>query len=530
MKITPFKVLLFFLISLVIVLAYLGLPWFAWSDGVEHAAAVKELSNNFLNPQNPLLSLEGSTSPRFVPSIMIMAMFMKITHIEIYNIIRIFTIIFFIFFSYCVWDFSCNYFNDKGQGIYSLLAVLFLWGKGWDGANAYMFSVLIWNAYYPSVVSFSLSLLGYGFLLKFLRKNLKRYVLAYLAITCLVFLNHPLTGTFYFLTTFLLLFSEKKVNIKSLFIFLSSIMISALVALLWPYYSHAALALKMIGKSMNNFWDYKFTWNYLYSEQLSRSGPALLGIPVLIYYLKKRQHLFLVYGFLACAVIYGSSYLLTQHLGERYIFFMVFFLQIAFSRYLKEKDILSYKSFKTLSSPFIRKGFTTMVVILGILCGVMGQAYLVSTQYLPHFTSPKARLHLPGYVNPLSQYKFLKRYLRKGDVVFSDIATSWVIPFITEAKVVSLFHNNPLIPDSYQRIKDTEVFFEPKTSTHLRQALLKKYNSSHLLINRNIEFADQLRVQGVYLPSFDSLLLKDMISLGRKLYQDEKHILIELQR
>ena len=83
MRFDSIKIFLFLLFLLVIVLSYLGLPWFAWSDGVEHAAAIKELSDNFFHPQNPLLSLDGSTSPRFVPSIMLMALFMKITHAEI---------------------------------------------------------------------------------------------------------------------------------------------------------------------------------------------------------------------------------------------------------------------------------------------------------------------------------------------------------------------------------------------------------------------------------------------------------------
>jgi hypothetical protein len=530
MRFDSIKIFLFLLFPLVIVLSYLGLPWFAWSDGVEHAAAVKELSNNFFHPQNPLLSLDGSTSPRFVPSIMLMALFMKITHAEIYTVIRIFTVLFFFFFSFSVWHFSCNYFKDRDQGIYSLLALLFLWGKGWDGANAYMFSVLIWNAYYPSVVSFSLSLLGCSFLLKYLRNNLKIYVFAYLVITCLVCLNHPLTGTFYFLSTFLLILAEKQFTLKTSFIFLFSIIISVLVVLLWPYYSHLEIALNIIGGSMNNSWDYNFTWNYLYSEQFARSGPALLGIPVLIYYLRKKQHLFMVYGFFACVVIYGLSYFFKLHLGERYIFFIVFFLQIIFSRYLKEKGISSYKSIKTLIKPFTWKRFITFIVMLGTLGGVAGQAYLVRNQYLFYFVSFSPQLQLYRYVNPLSEYKFLKRYLSKGDVVFSDITTSWVIPVITEAKVVSLFHNNPLVSDSYQRIKDTEIFFGPKTSTHLRKALFMKYNASHLLINRKIESADILRAQGLYVPFFDASLLKDMISLGSKLYQDNKYILIELQR
>ncbi len=519
---------LFVLFSLAAFLAYLGLPWFMWSDGVEHAAAAKELANSFFHPQNPLLPLDGSTSPRFVPSIMLMALFMKAVPLDIMTIVSLFTLIFFALFVYSVWRFSCTYFDDKGQGIYSLLAVLFLWGKGWDGANAYMFSVLSWNAYYPSLVSFSLSLLGYSYLLEYLRKGRRNYVPAYVVISCLAFLNHPLTGAFYFLTTPLLLLSEKKADLKSISIFASSVIITALVALIWPYYSHAALALVMIANSLNEFWDYTFTWNYLYSGVLTRSGPALLGIPVLAYYVRRRQHPFIICGFVVCFLIYVLSYLFKLHLGERYIFFSLFFLQLAFASYIREINLFSYGRIKTMLRPYTWKGGTTLLLMLGLAGGIAGQAYLTGSQYLPYFVSFKPGIQFHGYRSPLAEYSFLKQHLGRGDVVISDLATSWGIPFITDAKVVALFHTNPLVADSYQRIKDLEAFFNPDTPETSRQELIKKYGATHLLLNKNIPFSELLKGQGVYVPSFVSPLSEDLISLGKTLYSDDRHILVAL--
>jgi hypothetical protein len=356
--------------------------------------------------------------------------------------------------------------------------VLFLWGKGWDGANAYMFSVLVWNAYYPSLVSFSLALLGYTCLLEYVRKGRRNYVPAYVVISCLIFLSHPLTGSFYFLTTPLLLLSEKKADLKTISIFTSSVIIAALVALIWPYYSHAALALTMLGRSLNEFWDYTFTWNYLYSGVVTRSGPALLGIPVLAYYLRRKQHPFIICGFVVCFLIYVLSYLFKLHLGERYIFFSIFFLQLAFSSYIRETSLFSYARLKALSNPFSRKGCTTLVLMLGLVGGSAGQAYLTGSQYLPYFISFKPGLQLHGYRNPLAEYSFLKQHLRRGDVVISDLATSWGIPFVSDAKIVALFHTNPLVADSYQRIKDLETFFQPDTSATRRQELIKKYKAT----------------------------------------------------
>jgi hypothetical protein len=520
---------LFLLFCLVAFLSALGLPWFMWSDGVEHAAAVKELVHNLFNPQNPLLPLDGSTSPRFVPSIMLMALFMKAVPLDISTIVSLFTLIFFVLFAYSVWRFSCTYFADKGQGIYSLLAVLFLWGKGWDGANAYMFSVLVWNAYYPSLVSFSLALLGYSYLLEHLRRGRRNYVPAYLAISCLVFLNHPLTGSFYFLITPLLLLSEKKANLKNISVFASSVIITALVAFLWPYYSHAALARTMIGTSLNEFWDYTFTWNYLYSGVLTRSGPALLGIPVLAYYLRSRQHACLICGFVVCFMIYVLSYLFKLHLGERYIFFSIFFLQLAFSRYVRETSLFSYASLKAVLNPFTWKGCTTLTLLLGLIGGIAGQAYFTGSQYLPYFVSFKPGIQFHSYTDPLAEYSFLKQHLRRGDVVISDLATSWGIPFISDAKIVALFHTNPLVSDSYHRIKDLETFFKPDTSPSSRQELIKKYSATHLLLNKRIKFSHLLSATGVHVPTLTEPFLNEMIALGQIVYQDDNYVMLELK-
>jgi len=528
MKINSTTCFLLLLFCLAALLAFLGLPWFMWSDGVEHAAAVKELAHNFFNPQNPLLPLDGSTSPRFVPSIMLMALFMKASQLEISTIVSLFTLIYFILFTCSVWRFSCTYFDDKGQGIYSLLAVMLLWGKGWDGANAYMFSVLVWNAYYPSLVSFSLALLGYSYLLEYMRKGRRNYVPAYLAISCIVFLNHPLTGSFYFITTPLLLLSEKKVDLKTISIFASSVIITALAALLWPYYSHAALARAMLGASLHEFWDYTFTWNYLYSGVLTRSGPALLGIPVLAYYLLKRQHAFLICGFVVCFMIYVLSYLFNLHLGERYIFFSIFFLQIAFSRYIRETSLFSYASLKAVSNPFSLKGCTILVLMLGLVGGIAGQMYLTGSLYLPYFVSFKPGIQFHGYRSPLAEYSFLKQHLGRGDVVITDLATSWVIPCITDAKITALYHTNPLVYNSYQRIKDIEIFFNAATSTTIRQVLIKKYGATHLLLNRMHQFSNLPKDQGVFIPSYDDSLLRSLIFLGRILYGDDQYILVAL--
>ena len=73
-KITLFTIL----IAIYIPLSFLDYNHFPYSDGAEHGAAVRELAENLLHPDDPMLANYPGDSPRFVPSIVIMALCMKL--------------------------------------------------------------------------------------------------------------------------------------------------------------------------------------------------------------------------------------------------------------------------------------------------------------------------------------------------------------------------------------------------------------------------------------------------------------------
>ena len=106
------------------------LPWFEWSDGCEHAAAVRELSHSLWKPQNPHLALPGTTSPRFVPSIILMAVLQRFSGSDIFTVLACTSSVMFFAFGLGIYLFTKEYFQDADQSAYTLLCILFLWGKG----------------------------------------------------------------------------------------------------------------------------------------------------------------------------------------------------------------------------------------------------------------------------------------------------------------------------------------------------------------------------------------------------------------
>ncbi len=51
---------------------------FPFLDSAEHGAAVRELAKHLIHPEDPMLADHPGDSPRFVPSTLLMALFMRL--------------------------------------------------------------------------------------------------------------------------------------------------------------------------------------------------------------------------------------------------------------------------------------------------------------------------------------------------------------------------------------------------------------------------------------------------------------------
>jgi len=89
--------------------AFQVIPWFEWSDGCEHAAAVRELEHSLVNPLNPHLALPGETSPRYVPSIVMMALVQTIVRCDIFTLLSFFSLVSFVALAVGIYFFAKEY-------------------------------------------------------------------------------------------------------------------------------------------------------------------------------------------------------------------------------------------------------------------------------------------------------------------------------------------------------------------------------------------------------------------------------------
>ena len=467
-------VITIFYIPLVLI-DYNHLPY---SDGAEHGAAVRELANNVINPADPILANHPGDSSRFVPSILLMALFMKWLHLDILAVLKIFLIVFFIFFLMAAALFSREYFNDAGQGPWSLASLLFLWGSGWTGANAYMFSAILYTAYFPSVVSFSLSLLACYFQLRFLRYRQAGMFIFYLLLGPLAFVNHPLTGVFFLISSGILYIEKRGFSKETLAYYSLSVVVTLTMVSLWPYYSFFTSLLRVVSGEMAETADYQITRHYLYSYIFVRSGPVLAGIPFVILFFKQRRYTFLTGSFAVFSLCYLVGYFFKISLAERFIFFLIFTLQMTVSRICREWFHLSPQAHYHNS-----KKITVWLLGALLTAGTGIQLTSTYTKFISPAFERKAGASLPRYVNPNALQLTLRNYLSEGDVVLSDRYTSWSIPLYTGAKVIALFHTSPHVTDNPERIKAVETFYNTATTPEERRKILTRYGVTHILLN-----------------------------------------------
>ncbi len=455
-------------------LAMLDYAHFPFSDGAEHGAAVRVLAKKFINPDDPMLGGNYGGSARYVPSVFVMAAFVKLSGLDVLIVIKIFLVIFFLLFVFSVVRFARLYFDRPDGSFFLVASLLFLWGTGWTGANAYMFSAILYTAYFPSVVSFSLSLLALYFLLKHLQDGGR----AGFAWSCIfggiAFVNHPLTGAFFFTAAFFLLLDRADSFKCCFFLFLIFVIVALSFSLLWPYYQFFESFSVISSGEMAQTDDYQMTWQYLHSDRLLRIGPALIAVPIVFILMLKRKYLMITGSFVAFVVVYVGGYFTKYSLSERFIFFIVFTLQLAFA-------VFWTSCWRKGSG--LKKGF-----LFAIVCLAAGlQFCLVCDEFItPAFSVRSGGGVIPEYSTPNKVFKDLRLYLNDGDVVLSDIYSSWSLPAYTGASIVALWHTPPHVKDSFDRAEAIKRFFNPAIGDAERKGILDTYSVTHVLLNHYV--------------------------------------------
>jgi len=459
-------------VALVAALAVQDYAHFPYSDGSEQGAAVRALADDMTDPGDPIVN-ETVPSSRYVPSTLLMALFVKIFDVDTITALKIFTCIFCCFFLMCAYLFCRAYFDDPRIPPLCIAALLFLWGTGWMGSNAYMFSALAYNAYFSSVVAFGLSMLALCLQINFLTTNSWKQFAAGTATGALAFVNHPLTGSFFLIGSFLIFIEYNGMTLKAVMRFILFAVPSLVFMACWPYYDFFSSFRRVASGGMSHNIDFTMTWTYLHSQPLIRLGPALAGIPLLVVLARQRRYLFLTGGFVVFITIYVAGYFAHFSLSERFIFFVAFVLQLTCALFIR----------RWFDSPYTWHILAARIMALLIGVGAACQAGLVYKEFIrPAWRFTDASL-VPQYESPNRIQREWRMYFKRGDVVLSDIWSSFPIPVYTGARVVAAWQTSPHAASTAERLRDVALFYNQNADDETRIHILKKYGVSHILIH-----------------------------------------------
>lgn len=446
-----------------LVVAVAGLVTYreSWGQGAdiwEHAAVIRELAAHPLAPQHPLLLLNAPHA-FFSPYALLLGVLVRLTGWSPILMLQMAGMVEIVLFLVAFRWFVKLLLEHEFAAFLALLFTLFFWGvEPWYWSGFWHLRALASATGYPSVAAAVLTLVIWGLGITAMQRGSWLYLVPASLAAGIVLLSHPNTAIAMLVGTLALAFAYKPV--KHLYwrgITVIIIPCALLIAAAWHYYS-------FFGLLRQDTTQFAIETHTMYVDVVLRIFPALLGLPILVLRARKDWRDPIVWLFLAFSAVYFYG-LVSENWGYgRIIAYMVLALHLALAGWLA--DLLG----RWQAQP--RKQY----LLLG------GAALAVLAAVSLSFAGYRRFRNDLRQAPQLSQsYQELAEWVGQYQVVMADPDGGWMVPAFS-GKVIASLHPVFFVPDYPQRRQDVRRFFEAGTTLAERQALLKKYGASFLLL------------------------------------------------
>jgi hypothetical protein len=467
-----------------------------WADYWEHTATLTEWLRNFASPGNPHAA-DPSLSPRYMPFFWVLTYIGLLFKLDAIDLMAISAVFNYVLIVVGLRLFLQNYFRNPWAPLIGFIAIFMLWGISWNWSNLYQLRSFFYVASYPSSFVFGLSLISFWVVLKLLRGEAPLLITSVLiaALSSLMFVCHPLTGVFGITGCGILVLTEDKKSIRHTLSILLALAAGLFLAELWPYFSVWKLTLGLYGEGPEKWFATgeaigpleRFRsgiWQHIFYNPrlvLVILGPALLGIPICIWLLLQKKYLFIASGALVMSIPYFAHFFIEVPLAHRFLLFVTFYLQLALVWLIlrifenwqisPRQPLEKYSMWATLAC-------LTSIFILNI--GMLTVEFFGYTYSPKTLQLQKKNTQLPEGMTVVDLYTKLTDPLPETAVVLASSSTGWPLPTV-KAKVVSLYHENPMLLDQAERYEATGAFFFSSIEHQKRIDIVKDYNVTHIL-------------------------------------------------
>ncbi len=429
-------------------------PWV--HDFWEHVAVVRELAVRPFHPRHPLLLLDVPHA-FFSPYAVALGLATGATGTAPMTTLAVAGLVNLVIVITGLRALAHQLFPDGDRAAFwALLFMLFLWGRGaWVWSGFLHFHALGYVLPYPSTFAAGLTLHAIALYLRMLTEERPLLHVPLALIAAVVLLTHPTTAASLFLGLAAAFLARVRGRVVSQGALLAAVAATTIaVAALWPYFS------------VFDLWQSQAGAFNAASRKLDRSvpgriWPALLLAPALVWRLTQSRRDVLVLWFASLAGIVTWAFVSDTPGYWRLLAYVMLVLQLGAAGLLAHLEVALPPGRAVLAS-------TAALAFVAAFATQAGDAFARCSPFRGPNVSPVA---------------FLVEYVRPGDIVLSDLETSWEIPAFT-GRIVASRHPIYWVPDHLQRRTDVERFFAPGMDDDVRKEILRRWDARFILVDR----------------------------------------------
>ncbi|MBK6767270.1 MAG: hypothetical protein IPG71_13550 [bacterium] len=456
-------------------------PWGEQADIWETAAAIQAISDSPLDPRNPLLDLPGDTSPRFTPYTIVAGVVDRLFALELFTTVGMAGVFSLMLFVTGIARVIRTLTPGPRAVLWCIPVMLLGWGHGYGEANSYHFEFFFATLPYVGALTYGICFHGLAELDRYLTQGSRGGLIAYAALAVLAFLTHPITALLLFVAAFA--WAVVRASWRTAIALQLVPLLSLGAAFLWPYFDYPTL----LFRGSTEAW-YKVR---LFDDQLTKVGPALLGIPVAAYFALRKRYPELVVA-LGCSIfVYAASWTLDIQIGSRFIFYGSLFSHLCLGLFFFESGVFRRGVW---NRPLLQTGVVVFLILAVLGVGGYYRARKLVIQWTPaveHYRETKGDL-----LEPWEDIRFTRDYLDEHSVVMVEDTVGWRIPAVSKARLVAQAKGDPLIAEEVviRRADANRFFYGPLESVE-RWELLQKYHCTHILLDERhaLRFEHSLR-------------------------------------
>jgi hypothetical protein len=458
------------------------------ADAWEHHRVLRTLTLNLRHPGNPTYALDVP-SVRYSPYFVLQAAIARWAGIDPYWMLSAAAVVNTILLILAIWALLAS-FDERGSALWVLIAAVGLYWNAPGYANSLALADLPWLQVNPSAWSFAWAVLSWAIFKRSLDRGRPTIWLALPLAMCL--LDHSMTAVLGFIGLGVIALTRPP---GRRWLWTASVIAMAAltlgIAAWWPWFP----LMDAIRRPSPDP-DYWFNAGVLRLSLSVWCVPAYLGgLAALTRLDRDFVRASLATG--ALATLLGiSSFVTRSPVTARLPVAATFLFAAATGVYLHRSGATSLRVWLERLSRLradrriAPETALSLAVLLLLAYGLVPQGMAVLREPFLGRAYVAALLHRPDKQGHVKEtYDRLLANVGNSDVVLSDTHTSWPVPS-SNGKIVAALHYEFFVTDQANRTADVDRFFSRSESDADRLAILDKYQTRWILLNRDLLDSD----------------------------------------